>query len=330
MINGSDAANRETSDAPLWFLACVRELCERLGDRVLEEGLGHRSLAAIVLSIADRLVRGTPTGIVMDPESGLLYSPSHFTWMDTNFPAGSPRQGYPVEIQALWHYALTFLQRIDPESSHGFGALARTVGASIRRLYWLEEAGHFSDCLHARGPGPASRAEADDALRPNQLFLVTLGALEDPGCRMALVDACLELVVPGAIRTLADRPVSRPLTILHGSRVLGDHHRPYAGSYQGDEDTLRKPAYHNGTAWTWPFPVFSEAWAEVYGKPGLGTALAFLGSSLEVIRRGSAGFIPEILDGDAPHHARGCDAQAWGSSEFVRVWLKLTQRRKTR
>ena len=32
---------------------------------------------------------------------------------------------------------------------------------------------------------------------------------------------------------------------------------------------------------------------------------------------------PEILDGDAPHQQRGCDAQAWGVSEALRVWHLL-------
>jgi starch synthase (maltosyl-transferring) len=35
------------------------------------------------------------------------------------------------------------------------------------------------------------------------------------------------------------------------------------------------------------------------------------------------GHLPEIVDGDAPHEQRGCDAQAWGVSELLRVWLKL-------
>jgi glycogen debranching enzyme len=30
--------------------------------------------------------------------------------------------------------------------------------------------------------------------------------------------------------------------------------------------------------------------------------------------------VPEILDGDFPHLQRGCEAQAWGVSEIVRVW----------
>ncbi|MBU0545068.1 MAG: hypothetical protein KKH97_07005, partial [Proteobacteria bacterium] len=35
--------------------------------------------------------------------------------------------------------------------------------------------------------------------------------------------------------------------------------------------------------------------------------------------------IPEILDGDYPHKSRGCDAQAWGASEALRVWIKLNK-----
>jgi hypothetical protein len=31
--------------------------------------------------------------------------------MDTNYPACTPREGYPVEIQALWISALKFLGR---------------------------------------------------------------------------------------------------------------------------------------------------------------------------------------------------------------------------
>jgi glycogen debranching enzyme len=31
------------------------------------------------------------------------------------------------------------------------------------------------------------------------------------------------------------------------------------------------------------------------------------------------GSVSEIFDGDAPHHPRGCVAQAWGVSEVLRV-----------
>ncbi|MBF0467532.1 MAG: glycogen debranching enzyme N-terminal domain-containing protein [Desulfamplus sp.] len=346
MICGSDAGNRETSDAPLWFFAACRELVEKEGESFLDERINphqDRTFRDVLISMAHSLVRGTHTGMGIDPETNLFYSPSHFTWMDTNFPAGSPRQGYPIEIQALWYYALVFLDRID-KSASAWKKMALDVQKNVIELFYREKEGFFSDCLHCDTRKSALTAIPDDALRPNQLFLITLGLLQFETARgekmsIKTLESCMELLVPGAIRSLADRELAVPLHIYHtdpasgeGSALLKDPYHPYSGIYKGDEDTKRKPAYHNGTAWTWPFPVFCEAWAEVFGEnrkekmnsnEGIETARSWLGSSVALLRKGAAGYIPEILDGDAPHTPRGCDAQAWGSSELVRVWLKL-------
>jgi starch synthase (maltosyl-transferring) len=74
------------------------------------------------------------------------------------------------------------------------------------------------------------------------------------------------------------------------------------------------------------FPTFCEAWAMTYGKDSHQTALAWLTSSSRLLEDGCLGHIPEILDGDYPHTQRGCDAQAWGVSELLRVWLKLQEK----
>ena len=337
MICGEDTGNRETSDACLWFFASCREITEKDGNAFLDEFLDNRSVKDILLSMAGSMISGTETGICMDKQTSLIFSPSHFTWMDTNFPAGSPRQGYPVEIQALWFYALEFLEKIDlPENKDKWKNLAKNVQKSIVELFFLEDKGYFSDCLHCDRPGNAADAEPDDALRPNQLFIITLGVLKNYEieknekllkikkiCENTL-ESCMELLVPGAIRSLADRRLSYPVNIMHNGELLKDPHYIYSGEYKGDEDRKRKPAYHNGTAWTWLFPVFCEAWAEIFKERGKNTALSWLTSSLSLMKTGCAGYIPEILDGDSPHTPRGCDAQAWGSSELARVLLKLT------
>ena len=45
-----------------------------------------------------------------------------------------------------------------------------------------------------------------------------------------------------------------------------------------------------------------------------------------LLDEGCLGQIPEILDGDVPHWQRGCDAQAWGVTEALRVWSILKER----
>ncbi|MFP4256070.1 MAG: amylo-alpha-1,6-glucosidase [Desulfobacterales bacterium] len=333
MIHGKNAANRDTSDAPLWLIVACRDLAEASGSRAfLEESLDGRTLRQILFSIASWYASGTENGIRMDPETGLIFSPAHFTWMDTNFPAGTPRQGYPVEIQALWYAGLRFLAELEIPEGVGQefnpGKIGKTLAQALKYYYFDKRRGFLSDCLHCGPQTPPDGAVADDALRPNQLFAITMGAVSDPEICRSVLSACEELLVPGAIRSLADRRVDYPVEIRHNEHVLGDPYYPYRGVYAGDEDTSRKPAYHNGTAWTWVFPSFCEAWAKVYGDSAIPSALARLGSSARLINHGCVGHVPEILDGDAPHAQRGCDAQAWGASELYRVWKNLTKKLK--
>ena len=328
MIQGQNAGNRDTSDAPLWLIAACADLVQAERDeKFIESDCGGRSMRQVLLSIGQSIKAGTPNGVRMDPESGLIFSPRHFSWMDTDHPAGTPRQGFPIEIQALWHAGLGFLSKIDStETANAWQQLARQVQNSILKYFWQPDCACLSDCLHAAPGQAAKEATADDALRPNQLLAITLGAIKEPQKCRSILAACQELLVPGAIRSLADRPVRHEIPIHHHGKLINDPRRPYQGRYEGDEDTRRKPAYHNGTAWTWLFPSFCEAWARVYGKESRETALSWLTSSIRLLECGCLGHIPEILDGDWPHTARGCDAQAWGASELLRVWLKLTKK----
>jgi glycogen debranching enzyme len=345
-IFGEDASNRDTSDAPLWFGLVCEELAgieSSLGasnstgskpagvvgvyaDRV--DGAG-RSLAEVLQSIARGYIRGTPNGIRMDPESGLIWSPSHFTWMDTNYPAGTPREGYPIELQALWIRLLRQLGRIGaPAEGRSWADMANLAETSLER-FWLPEKGWYADVLHAGRGQSAATGMVGDALRSNYLLVVSLGLAKGARAKQCVDAAIRYLVVPGALRSLAPLPVSVPLPVFgNDGRLLNDPSAPYWGHYEGDEDTRRKPAYHNGTAWTWPFPIFCEALATAwdFSPESVTAAKAYLGSMEALLMEGCIGQIPEILDGDAPHHQRGCDAQAWGVTEALRIWKLLQER----
>ena len=328
---GDDASNRDTSDAPLWFGLVCSELAAAVGPDLYESDCGQsRKLRDVLKDIGEGYRDGTPNGIRMDPESALVWSPSHFTWMDTNHPAGTPREGYPVEIQALWVCLLSQLDKLEGGTgSAGWGALARRALSSIEQLYWREDLGWYADCLMAPTGTSAARAEVDDALRSNCLFLASLGLADIRRARLCVEAARRYLVVPGALRSLAPLPVRVPLPIRANGQLLNTPDQPYWGRYEGDEDTRRKPAYHNGTAWTWTFPVFCEALARAwdFSPPAIAAAKAYLGSVAGLMVEGCLGQIPEIVDGDAPHTQRGCDAQAWGATEALRVW-KLLESRK--
>ncbi|MBM4149518.1 MAG: glycogen debranching protein [Lentisphaerae bacterium] len=324
MLRGMDDSNRDTSDAPLWLAVACRDMAAAAGAGFLDSAAGDRTVRDAIESIAVNYCRGTPNGIRMDLETGLVFSPPHFTWMDTNYPAGTPRQGYPVEIQALWFATLRFLAAHGQDRERWAG-LSKTVADSLSRFFWRKSDGFLADCLHAPPGTPPAAAVQDDAIRPNQLLAVTLGDMLPQEQRRSLVRSCECLLVPGAIRSLADRAVSTPLPVSRNGALLNDPRRPYWGSYAGDEDTRRKPAYHNGTAWTWPFPSYAEALVAAWGPSARESAASLLESSARVLHGACVGQVPEILDGNAPHTARGCMAQAWGVTELYRVLRKLTE-----
>ena len=299
IIYGETAGNRDTVDAQLWFILAVRDLAEKVGKKVLRTDCGGRTLADVMESIAANYVKGTPNGIRVDAASGLVWAPSHFTWMDTNYPACTPRHGYPVDIQAMWIAALRFL-------GGKWAELAEKASQSLARLFATSDS-YLCDCLDAPNGEAAADARPDPAIRPNQLFALALNALPSgaDALREGVLAATERLLVPGGIRSLA---AGHPL---------------YKGVYAGDEDSQRKPAYHNGTVWAWPFALYAEALA-ASGHASAETALSLLASSVENINAGCLCHISEIADGDAPHAQKGCRAQAWSVSELLRVWLKLS------
>ena len=330
-IHGEDASNRDTSDAPLWYGVVCEDLCQLAGDSILASKVDRRgrSITDILRSIAEGYIKGTANGIHMDAASALIWSPPHFTWMDTNFPAATPRAGYPVEIQVLWIRLLRQLSRIDKAPGSGrWKELAARAEQSLNDRYWLEEPGYFSDLLVAPERQKPDDAIVDTALRSNQLFAVSLGLVKGIRAQRSVDAAARHLVVPGALRTLAPLPVTPPLVVIgNQGQGLNDPNNPYWGRYEGDEDTRRKPAYHNGTAWTWTFPSFCEALAMAWEQhpDAILSAKSFLGSMNRLLREGCAGQLPEIVDGDSPHQQRGCDAQAWGATEALRVWRWLNE-----
>ncbi|MBA3685480.1 MAG: glycogen debranching enzyme N-terminal domain-containing protein, partial [Planctomycetes bacterium] len=162
IIHGEDASNRDTSDAPLWYGVVCEDAAALLGAKLYRHNVGGRTIAEVLVGIATGYLNGTPNGICVDPATALVWSPSHFTWMDTNYPAGTPRAGYPIEIQALWIRLLRQLDRLGIAApGEAWGALAARASEAFSKLFWLEAEGWHADLLIApRGLG-ASDAVAD-------------------------------------------------------------------------------------------------------------------------------------------------------------------------
>ncbi len=73
--------------------------------------------------------------------------------------------------------------------------------------------------------------------------------------------------------------------------------------------------------WSWLLGPFALAHYRVYGDAR--AAQSFLAPMAQHLESACVGSVSEIFDGDAPHIARGCFAQAWSVAEILRAWKYL-------
>ena len=118
-----------TVDASLWFIHSCFEYARMSGDRETFEKL----LKPACRQIIDGYRRGTRFKIKMDVMDGLITQgdeQTQLTWMDAkcNGVAFTPRQGKPVEINALWYHALVLMGEND---------LAIKVRENFTKAFWI-------------------------------------------------------------------------------------------------------------------------------------------------------------------------------------------------
>jgi predicted glycogen debranching enzyme len=292
-----------TADATLWLFQALNDYLGARRDPELT-----RELFPVLKSIIHAHVDGTRYGIGVDPADGLLRAGERgiqLTWMDAKHGdhVFTPRVGKPVEINALWLNALQVAGRLadrvgDVDEKHHCDALLSHAAAGFRR-FWNAERCCLFDVIDVDGG-----SGTDPAIRPNQLFAVSLpySALTADEMR-AVVDCC-----------------ARELLTSHGLRTLSPRDPRYIGHYRGGPRE-RDAAYHQGTVWAWLMGPFVRAHYRTHGDASL--AQSFLTPFAEHLESACLGSISEIFEGDAPHNACGCFAQAWSVAEILRAWIQL-------
>jgi predicted glycogen debranching enzyme len=301
--DNGETAEYNTVDATLWFFEAVADYLQSSRDEAFSNEIYPTLVAILRAHIA-----GTRYGISVDPTDGLLRAGEpgvQLTWMDAKVGdwVVTPRIGKPVEINALWLNALNVTvglanQLKDADGQMLCRGLLRQASAGFAR-FWNADRGYLHDVIDVDGG-----SGVDSSLRPNQLFAVSLpySVLDNQQMR-AVVQAC------GA-----------QLLTSFGLRSLSPADAAYIGHYGGGQYE-RDGAYHQGTGWTWLLGPFALAHYRAFND--LPTAQSFLQPIAAELLAGCIGTISEITDGDAPHAARGCFAQAWSVAEALRAWIAL-------
>jgi glycogen debranching enzyme len=281
--DSGESPEYNTADATLWMFQAMRHWLAAGGDEAFLRDTFY--LAAKEIIGWHR--RGTLNDIGVDPADHLLSAGkpgSQLTWMDAKVGdwVVTPRHGKPVEINALWHGALTlaaeWAELLGDKTD--FRDEAARVQSSFRAKFWNARRDCLFDVLAPEGPV--------EKIRPNQIFAVSLphGLLET------------------AQRQATVRVVERELLTDVGLRTLERSDPDYKAHYQGSP-AERDGAYHQGTVWPWLLGPYIDAYFHAFGQVDRKLAPANLTA--------------EIYDGDEPRSPRGCPFQAWTVAEIARV-----------
>lgn len=294
-----------TIDASLWFVHAIERYFVYSKDETRVRAVAWPAVKHII----DGYRQGTRYHIHMDKD-GLIAGGvpgAQLTWMDAKVGdwVVTPRQGKPVEIQALWARTLEIGERLATK----FGESAYAVrcredrmraAASFRTKFWNEAGGFLYDVID----GPEGN---DASIRPNQIYAVAL---------------CDDLVTKEQAEQIL-RVVEDHLLTPVGLRTLSPKDSRYRPRYEGAV-VERDGAYHQGTVWPFLLGPFVTAWRKVNGKSSAKNrqARAFLNGLERHLHDACLGQVSEIFDAEAPHRARGCFAQAWSVAEPLRALIE--------
>jgi predicted glycogen debranching enzyme len=295
------------ADVSLWFINAVRDYLRYTKDNAAV----IRHLLEPVLKIIATYVAGTRLGITSDCDYLLSTreAGSATTWMDAQSTdwVVTPRQGKPVELNALWYNALCIAadlcDRADRREAAGsLRHRAAQVKTSFNKTFWSDDHGYCYDVIESTG--------IDPSLRPNQLLAISLPhAVLNASRHTAVLDVLTErLLTPFGLRTLAPQSLC------------------YQGRYGGDV-IARDGAQHNGSVYPWLLGHYATAYARVHGRTD--ATRRYLADRLQpcvdYTDTDGLGHLPELFDGDAPHHPGGAIASAASAAEVLRAWVEDVQ-----
>ena len=326
-------ANYVSIDATLWFVLRLYEVCKALNSNATTTKKSKIERWKRVISISEEILKSfyeTKVTFAQNSQSeigstkfgkdyfvredGLLELGDNFawaTWMDAkvyDMPV-TPRNGAPVEINALFYNAICAYEKMIFEHNeicpnkdniminHSYVELASLIQQSFSK-FWI-------------GDFLADRLIGDEPVReyrPNALIATSLPftdkLLSLEKIQQVYESAFLDLYTQYGIRTLSPKDPK--------------FKRKYIG---GTEE--RDKAYHQGTVWGWLMLPFVKTWLCAYPEKAVQEKIQHLSYLIEKIRngymRGHIASVAEVWDGDKPHFPKGCPAQAWSVSAIFSI-----------
>ncbi len=319
-------------DTTLWYFYALDHYLRVTRDYELLDELYQRLAGSI-----DWYRQVSYNGIRVDTIDGLLHAQKvgkALTWMNAsvnNVPV-TPREGKPVEVNALWYHALSLMHEWSQEL-YAMGRINYTTSIyqeqsaqcreSFQQRFWYADGNYLYDVID--GPG------GDDAtFRPNQLLALSLrhSVLHEQHRHAVLELVTQHLVTPYGLRTLAP------------------HEAGYQGHLTGNQENQLR-ALHQGSVWPWLIGPYVDALLHVEGSapattpacPGTQHENGYREQMQRIRQKGvqvlepfrkhlreeMLGMIGGAFSGDAPHESGDNIASALSVGEILRVYNIFAQ-----
>ena len=227
--------------------------------------------------------------------------------------AVTPRNGKPVEINAMWYNALKIMQELASKKGEKgkvtkYGKMATKCRSTFKSKFYNKKRKCLYDVI------------GDSKIRPNQLFALSL---------------TYPVLDPNSVEAKEMfETVTKKLLNNYGLKTLAKGEENYVEVYEGD-GARRDFSYHQGITWTWLFGPYYDALKKLAANAKTKAEKAKYETQLkdfienvtktfskEINERGCVGSIAEIYDSKRPNLPKGAVAQAWSVAEIFRIILE--------
>ncbi len=298
-------------DSSLLFINAVLEYQKVTEDIQKVQKSFYKKIKNIINAFLDNQVENCR----LNYDNGLLScgnENTQLTWMDARVygQAVTPRNGYPVEINALWYNALSYILELNKNKESKekdlkeIKLLKKKIEENFLKMFLVENENYLADVVSNTG-------EQDTSLRPNQLFASALH---------------FRLLKSKDIKNILEICQKHLLT-KYGLRTLSPRSPKYIGIYKGNQEQ-RDAAYHQGTIWPWLIGIYTDSYLNVYGnnKTKVAQHMELLEEMVhELINVNGLTSISEIVQGNPPFKNNGCPQQAWSCAELIRSYIKTQE-----
>ncbi len=302
-LDGS--AQYNTADGSLWFIESLYKYYQVTKDE---------KFISEMLPVVNKIIECykkpyTKETVYMDKDN-LIVVPSQWTWMDTKY---TPRNGKPIEIQALFYNALKITAEFnrlaqDKDKAEELDELANKIKIAIHQKFFIDR------------DYPYDVIDGDihsQATRPNAVFLLSLSHTGD-----LLYERNKKHIL---------EIIERELLTPYGLRTLSPQDNKYIGKY----DTFAPPetkdqAYHQGTIWPYLISHYIFAKIKLMKDRPYNEVITEVKNNINnlIYLLTTNNTLPEVFSGDAPHLPGGTVSQAWSIAAILEIFDLLNQHRE--